>query len=74
MALSALLPSAVDSRWTERELSECAYESTASIRGPRTADLLGEIDRECSELAPMLKLPLQRQGLADIYADCSGAV
>ena len=73
VALSALLPSAVDAGWTERELFERWYERTVSSSGPEMADLFGDIDRQYSKLAPVLKLPLPSQGLTDLYEGLAAA-
>jgi len=67
VALSALLPSAVDATWTERELFERWYGRIVPSGRPQIADLFGEVDRQYAELAPVLKLPLQSQALTDLY-------
>lgn len=73
VGLSALLPSAADPTWTERELFERNYERMVPRGGPGVHDLFVEVDRHFSELAPVLRLPLRSQALADLYAESAPA-
>jgi HD-like signal output (HDOD) protein len=56
VSLSALLPSTTDAMWTECQEFEAAYNRLRGARGLPTAELLGQIDREFHEFAPLLKL------------------
>jgi HD-like signal output (HDOD) protein len=64
VALSALLPSALDIEWSERDLFQQCFARLMPSRESKIADLFGEIDRHYSELAPLLKLPLSHGTLA----------
>jgi HD-like signal output (HDOD) protein len=65
VALSALLPSTLDSVWAERELFDRLFEQTMPSKVPEIANLFGEVDRQYSELAPMLRLPSSVQPLTE---------
>ena len=57
VALSALLPSTLDRVWSERDVFDRVFEQTMSSNAPTITDLLGEVDRQYSELADV-RLPL----------------
>lgn len=67
VALSALLPSAADAAWTERELFEHAWQRTMVGNGPEIPSLFGEVDHQFTELAPLLKLSSSSQTLTELY-------
>lgn len=69
VALSALLPSTLDRVWSERDVFDRVFEQTMSSNAPTITDLLGEVDRQYSELAPMLRLPPVSQSLTEF---CKG--
>jgi HD-like signal output (HDOD) protein len=71
VALSALLPSAVDTEWAEHDRFDRLFAEPVFSCGPTITDLMGEVDRQYSELAPALRLPPASQSLAQF---CEGIV
>jgi len=65
VVLSALLPSTLDSVWTEREVFDCLLMQTTPYQAPEVANLFGEVDRQYSDLATVLKLPPARRSLRE---------
>lgn len=63
--LSTLLPSAADDSWHEMPQFEALWHSLAERNGESVLDLLEQIDRECEEFAPVLKLTRKGPSLAD---------
>lgn len=68
VALSALLPSAHDGEWQEREAFEAAYNRLRQDNFPELYQLLGKIDGEFQEFAPLLKLSTQGKSLVEYLA------
>jgi hypothetical protein len=67
VAMSALLPPASDSTWTEcGRLEEC-YEKVRPEGGPPMTELLGQVDEEFVDFAPVLKLSAPSKLLVDSY-------
>jgi HD-like signal output (HDOD) protein len=67
VAISALLPTTVDPTWVESEAFEAYYQQIAPTESPPVVELLGQIDREFADLAPVLKLPTPRKSLAEAF-------
>ena len=67
VALSALLPSAVDPSWPECSRLEEYYAKVSPEGSPPVADLLASVDREFSEFAPVLKLSAPNMTLVESY-------
>lgn len=65
VALSALLPATVDSVWHDRPRFEQLYGQVAGPQWPTVAELLGEVDRNYAEFAPLLKMPSTGKSLVD---------
>ena len=56
VGLSALLPSASDSIWPERDAFVSAYQHIAGPAAPALQQVLAEVDHDCKEVAPALKI------------------
>ena len=67
VAMSALLPTTADSGWPECEQFERYYKQTFPAGGPDASDILGQVDDEFTEFAPVLKLAVPAKSLVDIY-------
>ncbi|MBX7164879.1 MAG: HDOD domain-containing protein [Pirellulales bacterium] len=70
VALSALLPPAIDEQWHEWPAFEIGYRRLCPT-GPSAAALLAQVDAEFAEFAPILKLPMPAQTLAQRIASVS---
>lgn len=68
VALSALLPSAHDGEWQEREAFEAAYARLRRDNFPDLFELLAKVDGEFLEFAPVLKLSTQGKSLVEYLA------
>lgn len=64
VALSALLPSATDETWHERERFVEAY-TAACPNGPALEEMLGQIDEQFAEFAPILKVSTPARSLVE---------
>jgi len=73
VAISSMLPAAVDNHWDESELFEKYYGQVCPAGGPSVAEFLGEIDAEFTEFAPVLKLAAPVKSLVDVHADSTAA-
>jgi HD-like signal output (HDOD) protein len=69
VSLSALLPSTCDAQWLECQAFEAAYNRLRGVRGLAAPELLGNIDREFQEFAPLLKLTAPAKTLATWYEE-----
>ena len=67
VALSALLPSSIDSRWNEFEQFESAYGRIMPIGGARISSMLEIADEEFIEFSPLLKISAPKRTLLDYY-------
>jgi HD-like signal output (HDOD) protein len=67
VGLSALLPSASDPDWTERDRFEEVFSKLRRDNWPETAVLLEQIDNEFQEFAPVLKLAVPGRTLVESY-------
>ncbi len=67
MSMSALLPAVDDSAWGEFEKFEGLYTQTRPIDGLSIEQLLGQIDKEFMEMAPMLRIPNPHRSLLEHY-------
>ncbi len=67
VALSALLPSAGDSAWPDREQLEKAYDLALAGKNAPLAKMLAQIDQEFADFAPVLKLATPTKSLAAWY-------
>ncbi|MBN2474214.1 MAG: HDOD domain-containing protein [Pirellulales bacterium] len=73
VALSALLPSTADKSWHECSLFEEYYQKVAPPGSPLVIELLGQIDEEFSEFAPVLKLATPAKSLVDRFSEVASA-
>ena len=67
MGMSALLPAVDDAAWGEFEKFEGLYEQSRPIDGPSVEQMLGQIDKEFVEMAPMLRIPSPHRSLSQHY-------
>lgn len=68
VAISALLPPVNDSEWGEREKFLATYQQVAPAGAPSVEELLGRIDTEFAEFAPVLKLAVPKRSLLETIA------
>ncbi|MEQ8789104.1 MAG: HDOD domain-containing protein [Pirellulaceae bacterium] len=73
VSLSALLPSASDPSWGERERFEEIYAKLRGPEWPEIVDLLGQVDTDFEEFAPVLKLAVPGRSLVDSYNETADA-
>ena len=69
VAVSALLPSISDERWTECAQFDSVYSRVRPVNGPNVQELLNHIDQEFIEFAPVLKLNAPAKTLAAWYEE-----
>lgn len=71
VAISAVLPSAVDEKWYEKPRFDEVYQKLRSSHSsmPSAESLLAQIDSEFEEFAPMLKLGNLAKSLSEWYAE-----
>jgi HD-like signal output (HDOD) protein len=67
VSLSAMLPTAGDPIWAERARFEDCYERVQPSGAPSTRELLGQIDADFADFAPVLKVAAPRKSLVDCY-------
>ncbi len=68
VALSALLPAVVDTDWHAHEEFSDLYAKAVPPDGPELVELLGQVDEEFAQFAPVLKLTSPAASLADRFA------
>ena len=71
VALSALLPSACDSRWNEYEQFESAFGNVARQGGPALVAMLEQTDAEFADFSPVLKIASPKMSLMDHHEQMS---
>jgi len=69
VAVSALLPSISDERWTECAHFDAVYNRVRPAGGPTLQELLEQIDQEFVEFAPVLKLNAPTKTLVVWYEE-----
>ena len=74
VAVSALLPSGADPAWLECGLLEDHYRRAVPADGPTLVTLLGQIDAEFRELAPLFKAGNPRMSLLERYQEAIAPV
>ncbi len=67
VAMSALLPATGDAGWPECDMFEDYYQQVCPNGGPTAVEILGQIDHEFDQFAPVLKLPSPSRSLVDTY-------
>jgi HD-like signal output (HDOD) protein len=69
VSLSALLPSAVDDNWCDREAFEQAFEQLRGPQGPTLEQFFSKVDEGFSEFAPVLKLANPSKNLVHVLRE-----
>jgi HD-like signal output (HDOD) protein len=69
VALSAHLPASPDPLWVEYTALESGYRQLAPPGSPPLLELLGQIDAQLTEFAPLLKLAAPNKTLVDAYEE-----
>ena len=68
MALSALLPSAVDEGWSEQPQFEAAYEQVLGGGSLSIREALAQVDEGFLEFAPLLQMAAPTRSLVDFFS------
>ncbi len=69
IGLSALLPSVSDSAWHECAQFDAIYQRVCPAGGPPAAEMLGRIDKEFTDFAPVLRLAQPAKSLVARYEE-----
>ena len=69
VALSALLPACESDKWPEYRQFEQYYEKNRPRSAPSIPDLLVSVDQQFADFAPILRMSLPKQSLADRYSN-----
>ena len=67
VAMSALLPAVDDEDWTEFAKLDDSYGQIRPLDGPSIEVLLGQVDQEFADIAPLLRVSPPRASLVDNY-------
>jgi HD-like signal output (HDOD) protein len=67
VALSALLPACVDDMWLERGAFEAIYSQVGGRLAPPAVEMLGQVDAEFAEFAPVLEMTAPHDSLVDLF-------
>ncbi|MBN2475245.1 MAG: HDOD domain-containing protein [Pirellulales bacterium] len=67
VSMSALLPTTSDPIWSEQEIFETYYRRVCPPGSPSITELLGQIDQEFADFAPVLRITPPRITLLDSY-------
>jgi HD-like signal output (HDOD) protein len=73
VAVSALLPSISDERWTECAHFDAVFQRVRPANAPSVQELLAQIDQEFVEFAPVLKLATPAKTLVAWYEESLAA-
>ena len=73
VSMSALLPTTTDPTWTECSSFEKYYQKVCPAEGPSMVEILGQVDKEFSEFAPVLKIAEPPTSLVDSYEEMAAA-
>ncbi len=73
VALSALLPSMSDDRWSECPQFEAAYLRLCPTNGPTLVEMLARVDQDFIDFAPVLKLAAPAKTLTTWYEESVAA-
>jgi HD-like signal output (HDOD) protein len=71
VCLSALLPTSADPTWVDFLQFEQCYQRLRPAQGPALPALLGQIDREFAEFAPVLRVSNPTKSLVDSYQEAA---
>ena len=69
VSLSALLPTASDDDWHDRDRFTSVYDHLNPATGPTVPELLERVDTEFEEFAPMLQLGTPAKSLVGLFDD-----
>lgn len=72
VALSSLLPNCSDSTWFERPAFSKHYALVCPKGGQSIPELLGSVDKEFTEFAPVLKISAPAKTLVESYTEAGG--
>jgi HD-like signal output (HDOD) protein len=73
VSMSALLPPLADPIWFDCALLEEIYQKVLVPAGPSLVDLLGEIDQEFAQFAPLLRISTPAKSLVQSYQEVAVA-
>jgi len=73
VAMSALLPTAGDPVWGECSMFDEYYQKVTSEEAPTATELLGEVDEEFDQFAPVLKITRPGSSLVECYEEAAVA-
>jgi HD-like signal output (HDOD) protein len=73
VALSALLPAVTDPMWYECGQFETFYEQIRAPNSPGLAEVLGRIDTEFTDFAPVLRLAKPGKSLVQTFEEATAA-
>jgi HD-like signal output (HDOD) protein len=73
IGMSALLPTVVDPIWTECQQFEKYYEKILPGNTPMIVELLGKIDHDFYEIAPLLKIATSTKLLVESYNEVTAS-
>jgi len=71
VALSAHLPAACDGNWHECNTFETAYNRLLRNQGPDIQEILGQLDEQFGEFAPVLDIQVPAKSLVDSYHEAA---
>ena len=71
VGLSALLPATSDSQWGDCTRFVESFEKAVGATGPSPAEVLGQVDEEFTEFAPVLKLSSPSKSLTEILEEAT---
>ena len=74
IALSALLPPAIDDHWDERDQLTAAYQQVCPENGADLVEVLEQVDREFAEFGPLLQIGQPGPSLVARYQAATLAV
>ena len=67
VSLSALLPTTSDANWAECQLFDRYYRKVKPNSAPVIEEVLEQTDKEFADFAPIMKMAVPKQSLADRY-------
>jgi HD-like signal output (HDOD) protein len=71
VALSSMLPVSSDDHWADSHQFEAAYARLKGPNGPTIPELLGQIDEQFAEFAPVLDIAVPARSLVDCYHEAT---
>jgi HD-like signal output (HDOD) protein len=74
VALSSLLPAAIDASWVEWPQFEQLYARIPAKQAPQPLELLAQIDLEFVEFAPVLNMSAAAKSLVESHQEAAAAV